>query len=555
MSDETAVADRIEANGCMREWVYSIYADGELDTREMREVESHVERCAVCRERVAALRVEATALRAALQVDEVALAPVSRTAAARSLAIGAISAVGVAFASLSALGWLFQSRLPAPLAWLDPLNLDAPFALLFDLLSVLSDGGHAMGQVVVPLSALLLLAMVLSAAAGRPGGPNGSRTAALLFAVSTTALSLLWPARASAIEFRFREEAAIIPAGEVVEQTWVVQADTVTVEGTLRGDLVAVAERVIISGLLEGNLVSGARRVEVSGRVTGSVIAAGERVRISGKVDRNVYAASDQTSVEESGRVGHDLLGLGEGVEISGRVGRDAMTLGTWLDVRGEIGRDLAMRVERAELMGDARIGGDVHATYTEEKAGIQIDPRASIGGETTIEPVEAKGSSVWDRYSSPEYYLFRAISFAAAFLFGMVMFRLAPWVFGSEIRTGVELFRFLGIGLAGLVLVPVSLALLAATLVGIPVAIAGLLAFAIGAYSANIVVGAIVGRSLVGRDAELDWRGFAKALVAGLAIVFVALALPYLGGVLRFLALLLGFGVIAERSWARLRA
>ena len=334
-----------------------------------------------------------------------------------------------------------------------------------------------------------------------------------------------------------------------------VHADTVTIEGTLRGDLIAIAERVIVSGVLEGNLVSGARRIEVSGRVMGSVIAAGERVRISGVVDRNVYAAADQTTVAESGRVGQDLLAFGEGVEISGRVARDATTFGTWLDVRGEVGRDLATRVERAELLPSARVGGDLRATYTDEEAGIEIGPGSSIGGETTIEPAPEKVFSEWDRYTSRQYYVFRAVAFAAAFVFGMAMFRLTPWVFVPAIRTGPDLFRLLGIGLAGLVLVPVGLLLLAVTVVGIPLAILGLVAFATGVYAANVVVGAIIGGSIVPRHGELDWRGFARPLAAGLAIVFVALALPYLGGVLRFVSLLLGFGVIVERSWARYRA
>ena len=66
--------------------------------------------------------------------------------------------------------------------------------------------------------------------------------------------------------------------------------------------------------------------------------------------------------------------------------------------------------------------------------------------------------SSVWDRYRSGEYYAFRLLAFAAAFVFGMAMFRLTPWAFASELHSGPELFRSLGIGLAGLVLVPVVL-------------------------------------------------------------------------------------------------
>jgi tetrahydromethanopterin S-methyltransferase subunit D len=133
-----------------------------------------------------------------------------------------------------------------------------------------------------------------------------------------------------------------------------------------------------------------------------------------------------------------------------------------------------------------------------------------------------------------------------------MVMFRLTCVRIGDARRAWIS--SILGIGLAGLScswgLLP-----LAVTVVGIPLAIVGLATFATGIYAANIVVGALIGHAIVRGHHDLDWRGFARPLVAGLAIVFVALALPYLGGVLRFVALSLGFGVIVERSWTRYRA
>jgi len=530
--------------GCLSEELCSIYVDRELDARETRRVETHLAHCAACAARVADLAAEAIALRAALQ-DE-ALAPVAP--ARRSLALGSLAAVAGAFVALSSLGWLLENRQPGALEWLDPRSLRAPFALFFELWSALAQSGDALAQVVVPLSALIIAGMLISAAAG-PGSRNGSRTVVLLLALA------LWPIPASAIDLRYGEESVTVPAGEVVDETLIVQADTVTIDGTLRGDLIAVADRVVVSGLVEGNLVTGARRIEVSGRVAGSVIAAGERVRVSGAVERNVYAAADQTTIADAGQVGQDLLGLGDGVEISGRVARDATMFGTWIDVRGEIGRDLAARVEQAEILASARIGGDLRASYADEESAIRVDPAASIGGETTIERAEHVEYGRWDHYASGEYWLFRALAFAAAFAFGMAMFRLTPWLFASEVRSATELFRLLGIGLAALVLVPVAIALVALTVVGIPLAVLGLFAFAAAVYSANIAVGALIGASLLRPGREPGWRGFARPLAAGLAVVFVALALPYLGGVLRLVALLLGLGLIVERSRARVSA
>ncbi len=362
------------------------------------------------------------------------------------------------------------------------------------------------------------------------------------------------PAVALAFELLLHEEEVVVPSGEVVEQTWVTSARTVVIEGTLRGDLIVFGDRVTISGTVDGDLLSVARKVEISGRVTGSTVSFGERVRISGEVGRNAYAAAEQTTLTESGTVGRDFVGAGEGVLISGAVGRDVMTFSSWLEVRGRIERDLEVRADRLEVMNDAEIGGDLLAIYLDDEEDFEIDSSAIIRGQKTIEQVDIESHHYMDRYSSRHFYVFFAISFAAAFLSGMAMFRIAPWMFDSKISTGTEFFRVLAYGFVAIIALPIGFVVLALTVIGIPIAVVGLFLFGTFAYFSKIVIGGIIGISIFGEPEESDWRGFGLPLVAGLGIVLVATDILYLGEVVGFVTLLTGLGIIADRLLVQFR-
>jgi cytoskeletal protein CcmA (bactofilin family) len=557
MEDERIVPKGMDPDECLPEWIYSIYVDRELEPIEMRAVDAHLVRCRACRERVMALDDEAIALRLALREGEIA-EPVARTVPpARGFVMGIGPAAAAVFLVLTVAGWLIETRIPSPIEWLNPFVLTGAFSMFFDTVFMVRDEAPALYQLVVSSAALLSVAFLLTTAftsiSRRLLGPGKT---ALLAGLAVSSFHLASPPPASAVEFRIGDDTKeeVVPVGEVADQTWVTSAREVRIEGTLHGDLFVFAERVLISGELDGDLIAVARKVEVSGRVSGSVITLAERVQISGDVVGNVYSAAEQTEVAESGRVLRDLVAGGDGVELSGVVGRDAMTFGSWLEARGEIGRDLEARAERLEIMRSARIGRDLRARYFENEDDVVIDEGAAIGGEVTTEQVTMNHPSFRDRYSTRHFYVFTAVSIAAALLAGMVMFRFAPWLFRAGLGTAGEFFRAMAYGFVALVAVPIGLVILACTIIGIPLALIGLFAFGTCAYLAKIVVGAILGMAICGEPEASDWSGFGLPLIVGLGIVMVTMAIPYVGGVVGFVTLLVGLGVIADRLWERYR-
>jgi len=110
-----------------------------------------------------------------------------------------------------------------------------------------------------------------------------------------------------------------------------------------------------------------------------------------------------------------------------------------------------------------------------------------------------------------------------------------------------------LGIGFLVLVATPIAALIVAITLIGLPLALISVALWLIAIYLAKIFVAAWIGEGLVHSGTQV--RSLALPLLVGLVIVFVAINLPYIGGILHFLVILLGLGMVflrARAAWPR---
>jgi hypothetical protein len=293
--------------------------------------------------------------------------------------------------------------------------------------------------------------------------------------------------------------------------------------------------------------------VDLAGTVSGSVVAFGEEVAVEGTLEGGLYGASDRVRVDRDARVGGDLAVAAGEVELEGRVGRDLSLLARRVELRGETGRDVTVVVEEGRIHDEARIGGDVRA-WLDDPERFEVAEEAAVGGVVEVQRQEHVHDSSLARYGHLGFYLWALVQLAMAFVLGLALHALFPRLFGGRVETGRDFFVALGLGFAALVVVPAALALVGLTVVGIPLALLGLAVFVAALYVAGIQVAVLIGRALV-RPGSADLRGFGLALLAGLVVVGVAMRLPFVGGPLRILVLLVGLGLLAQRAWLWLRA
>jgi hypothetical protein len=126
--------------------------------------------------------------------------------------------------------------------------------------------------------------------------------------------------------------------------------------------------------------------------------------------------------------------------------------------------------------------------------------------------------------------------------------------MFAQTLPDGRRFFAALGLGFAAALLAPVALVLVGLTIVGLPAAILGLALFLASLYVAGIRVAALIGTALL-PPADASLRAFGLALLAGLAVLAVGTHLPFVGGVVRVVVVLVGLGLLvrhAQEAWRR---
>lgn len=533
-----------EPMSCFPEWQLAVYLDGELAPDQVRPLEAHLIGCQSCRALVVSLREETELLRSAL--DEREIQPVARLsppARARGLAIGVVPAVFGLVALTSLFGWLFESG-AASFEWLNPLRLKGAVQMSFDFVFVLRDEAPGLFELVVAMTAVASVASLLTYAVtvlSRRWLGGTSLGIALLLVVGATA-------QPSHAHFGMHEHENILVAkGEVHEGTLAsMRGKNVDVDGVVTGDLIVTTNRLTIRGEVRGNVFAAAEDIEISGRISGSLHAVSARSVISGEVAENVYTASENFTLAPTGRVGSDIWMRVDGGVIEGEVGRDVLAAGSWLEIRGRVKNDVRAEGIRVVVMPSARVDGNIEATLESDEQ-VEISEGARIAGEVITHEAPSEHGS-FAQFANPFFYLVLGLKLAAAFVIGMLLHFVAPWVFGGQLETAGDFFRSLGTGLMVFIGTPIAIVLALVTIAGIPLALITAAIFATALYCAAIVLAALVGEAVL-RPTSDETGAFGLPLLLGLVVMLFCMSLPFVGGPIRVIAVLTGLGLLLERT------
>lgn len=339
-----------------------------------------------------------------------------------------------------------------------------------------------------------------------------------------------------------------LDADQVLEDSLFVNAETVSIEGVVDGDVFIFSLNARIYGEIRGNLYVFAKTLDIQGRIDGSVHSFSQTSRFEGAVARNLYAFSQNLHVEKEGRIQRDMFVFADGVTLDGEVARDTVAMTANLDLAGRIGRDLKAQSDRIVMFDQFRLGRDLRARVP-RKDRLRLAEGATVGGDTKIglitRDVESGGGS---RYASPSYYLWKFGCLLSAFVTGLILNRIFPRLFSRPmVPKGQAGFAF-GLGTLILVGEPVLMVIIAATLIGIPLAAVLLLLYAVAVYVAKILTAAWLGNRMIGGRLGSGGRGRALSLLAGLSLVYLTISLPWIGWLIHVACLGFGLGILTLR-------
>ena len=529
----------------------SMYADGALDEEALARVEAQIAASEVCRERAAASLAQTQALTTALAVEHSAppsVADIPKFSRPMSLKNFALANLGTGLVIwLVQFLWktLFGELIVNATTWLTSVYLPDVYAVGSAAALHYIQEGTTMLETYLALVVVVLIGLSLLAAALMYRRARGALGICLAVSIASTAAI---PTPVEALDFRRDDVSISVPATEVVEDTLIAASESIVIEGVVTGDLIALGQSVDVLGEVQGNLFAFAESVTVNGNVGGLVVSAGNNVSVRGaRVAGDLVVASESLIVDEEASVGRNAVAAVNNLSVDGSVGTDVIAFAESVALRGVVGRDVEAFSNRVRLLGDSKIGGDLRFRGGQESRLHRADS-ASVAGSVTY-PDAPEEFQEGNDYLSFEYYLFQLARFIAALLVGLCLLWLVPGLRDAEIGSGSDSLKSAGLGFLFLIGVPILAFFVAITIIGIPLALIGFAAYAACLYLAKIVVAAAVGRMLMA-----DSTSTVLPFVAGLVVVIVGSALPFLGGIINFVLLLLGLGMLTQYVWGALK-
>ena len=283
------------------------------------------------------------------------------------------------------------------------------------------------------------------------------------------------------------------------------------------GDTSAIGGTVVVDGTVDGDLsvYAGDIRITEHAEVTGIVRAYGGTVTVEGSVGGNVLAYGGSVAVGPTADIDRSFGAVAGDVDLDGRIGGDASV------IAGSV-----------TLAGTALIEGNLNHFGELRNDGGTVEGAIQDGNDLALGPPTGVFTTA-----------FAVALFVGDLLLGAVLLRVAPRFADSAVGTiRAEPASTGAVGLAAALGTIGAVAVLAVTIVGLPLAVGLLLSFLLLAWVARIYGQYAVGSLALSRT---PYGNRYLALVVGVVGVSVLGIVPYLGPVVGTVVFGLGAGVV----------
>jgi hypothetical protein len=273
--------------------------------------------------------------------------------------------------------------------------------------------------------------------------------------------------------------------------------------------------------------------VLVSALVALFVLAgAAEAAPLRGEADDDTVIVVNGDVEVGPGETSQSIFIVDGDARIDGLVEGDLVLIAGDALIRGHVTGDVVTLAGRARLLRTATVEGDL--LYGDERP--QVSPNATVGGE-----IQKEGWDSLDLFPFIGAFVFwLAMSISAAIL-GTLLLLLAPRAADAVFaQAKARFWTAVGIGAGIFVALPIVAVVAAITLVGLPLAIAVVLALLPLAAVAYVTSAWTLGRALVKPPS-----GRILAFFAGLAILRAVALVPVLGALVWLGAVIVGLGLL----------
>ena len=297
-------------------------------------------------------------------------------------------------------------------------------------------------------------------------------------------------------------------------------AGTTELDGTFQKDVWTIADQVFAAGTFDDSLRVMARIVDISGSLQGTLLAVGTTV-----------------TVTTNAQLEADAVCVGDTVIFNGSSEADVQLIAKHITLGGQIQGSVELTSPDIVILPNTVIDGDLTYTTAEE---LFLSKSITLNGKL-IRAIQTTPSQPMFKQDLLSHFLF----FLGSLVAGLVFFALFPRIGGTACaalankRGSCTL-----IGVAALVLVPVTALSLMLTIIVMPLSVIALAFYGILLYFARIVVAITLGVVIL-RRTELTKRTIAAPLALGLLIIYAATCITAAALAINIMVSLLGLGAL----------
>jgi len=295
-------------------------------------------------------------------------------------------------------------------------------------------------------------------------------------------------------EARFNAgDANYVAKDQTIDGNAYLAGNSVRVEGTINGDLFCAGSSIVVMGTVNGDVHCAGQTVVIGGQINGSLQIAGQNVTINGAITGSATAFGSTVTTETISKIGRDLTVGGQDVVLNGAVGRDVIGGASLMTINAAVGRDVQGDYQNLVISSNGNVAGILSYTSPQDAiisgqvAGhVQRYEAASYSGQRAVNPIigVVTGALVMVLWTI-------MIALALALIAPKKMHTITT-------LSGRDLIIVFAIGFLALFVAPIIGIMLMITIVGLPLALIGLLAWLLLMLVSGGVTSYYIGRLLM---------------------------------------------------------
>lgn len=355
--------------------------------------------------------------------------------------------------------------------------------------------------------------------------------------------------------------------GDHTGQQFVAGERVTITNANVADDIFAAGKDVKFDTATAKLIVSAGASLWLTNVTAEDLILAGGQIDLSGTVTDDVIAAAcpvcpvgGYVRLNDSMQVGDEARLVGREVQVDGKVGGNLFAAGQRVVLSGEVGGNAKFEAEHIVLERGARVEGNLR--WAGPNAPELREGAVVVGKIVEVEPIFPFDKKLPEH--AGWWYVMMGVAavlgiLLAFVLLGVALQLAAPVLLADAASTArSDMWSSLGRGLVVSLLGPAVVALLMASVVGIPIGlVAGaalLLLFALGYVAVSYCIGLYL-RHLSGKSEVVSGTGGRIVLTTvGILVLFVVGLVPFIGWVIDFLAVTAGVGAVARQIGPRMR-